>query len=273
MKNNYRSIVLIFILQLIVSLSISGNGKDTVYVAVDNGRLNKIIGEDHVILKVDKAPQYKGGKKKREEYIEKNTRYPEDVHLDSLTSRIVHLTFVVTEKGNVEDVTVVKGLVPELDAEAVRVVSSFPIMEPGKKDGKEVRTIVPYSFYFTKIDPAKEEVIQMPSFIGGERALQLYIGNKMNYPKGAQQRKEEGRVAVRFVVGKTGEIRDVEVVRSVSPELDKEAVRVISEMPDWNPGMRDNEPVSVYYTIPIIFKLKKVNANDGIFPGSGKKRQ
>ena len=61
---------------------------------------------------------------------------------------------------------------------------------------------------------------------------------------------------VQFVVGKDGSISDVHTVRSVSPELDAEAVRVVSMMPKWNPGKQRGKAVSVKYTMPIMFRLQ-----------------
>ena len=62
-------------------------------------------------------------------------------------------------------------------------------------------------------------------------------------------------MVVRFVVSKTGEIKDVTVLRSVESSLDKEAVRVIQMMPKWIPGKQNGNNVAVYFTVPVVFKL------------------
>ncbi|MDR0824186.1 MAG: energy transducer TonB, partial [Prevotella sp.] len=99
-------------------------------------------------------------------------------------------------------------------------------------------------------------VEQMPSFPGGEAEMQRFLGNNVKYPVAAQAAGIQGRVVVRFIVGATGEISDVRVIRGVDPELDKEAVRVIKAMPKWKPGKQGGKAVNVYFTLPISFRLK-----------------
>ena len=108
--------------------------------------------------------------------------------------------------------------------------------------------------------PVEEEkpyqaVEQMPQFPGGETALLKFINDNIRYPIPAQEAGIQGRVVVRFVVSKTGEIRDVTVLRSVESSLDKEAVRVIKMMPKWIPGKQNGNSVAVYFTVPVVFKL------------------
>ena len=65
-----------------------------------------------------------------------------------------------------------------------------------------------------------------------------------------------GRVILQFVVEKDGHIGEVKVVRSIDPEIDAEAVRVVKSLPDFIPGRQDGEPVAVWYTIPVSFKVQ-----------------
>lgn len=99
-------------------------------------------------------------------------------------------------------------------------------------------------------------VEEMPQFPGGNEAMQKYIAENLKYPKTAIK-GEQGRVIVSFVINKRGKVGDVKLIRSVSPELDAEAVRVIQDMPDWIPGKQRGKAVNVRYTIPIVFKLSK----------------
>lgn len=98
-------------------------------------------------------------------------------------------------------------------------------------------------------------VEQMPSFPGGISGLRTYLNQNIRYPAEAQETCAQGRVVVSFVVGKDGHISDVTVLRSVDPSLDKEAVRVIRNMPRWSPGKQGGEPVRVRYTVPVSFRL------------------
>lgn len=98
-------------------------------------------------------------------------------------------------------------------------------------------------------------VEQMPSFPGGISGLMTYLNQNTRYPAVAQENCVQGRVVVSFVVGKDGHISDVTVLRSVDPSLDKEAVRVIRNMPRWTPGKQGGEPVKVRYNVPVSFRL------------------
>ena len=100
-------------------------------------------------------------------------------------------------------------------------------------------------------------VEQMPQFPGGMKALMEYISTNLRYPEEAKQEKTEGRVIARFTVKEDGSITDVNIVRGVSPSIDAEAVRVLSGMPKWQPGMQNGKAVPTLYTVPVVFKLTK----------------
>jgi len=99
-------------------------------------------------------------------------------------------------------------------------------------------------------------VEQMPQFPGGEKELIKFISNNIIYPDKAKDDKIEGKVICRFLVNKDGSISDIQVIRSLNSLLDAEAVRVLKLLPNFNPGMQDNNPVRVWYTLPVVFKLK-----------------
>lgn len=100
-------------------------------------------------------------------------------------------------------------------------------------------------------------VEQMPKFPGGDAELMRFISSNLKYPTIAAENGIEGRVVVRFVVGKDGNVSDIQVLRSIDPSCDKEATRVVKMMPKWIPGMQNGRPVAVYYTLPILFKLQR----------------
>lgn len=111
-----------------------------------------------------------------------------------------------------------------------------------------------------EVEPEEQVIFDvvenMPEFPGGMAALMQYLGKNIKYPTIAQENGTQGRVIVQFVVNKDGSIVDPKVVRSVDPYLDKEAIRVISAMPKWKPGMQRNKPVRVKYTVPVSFRLQ-----------------
>ncbi len=101
-----------------------------------------------------------------------------------------------------------------------------------------------------------ESVEQMPEFPGGMEGLMRYLQQNVQYPPIAVQNNVQGRVILQFVIDETGQVGYVEVVRSVSEEVDAEAVRVVKSMPKFEPGRQNGEPVAVWYTLPIAFKMQ-----------------
>lgn len=109
--------------------------------------------------------------------------------------------------------------------------------------------------------PKEEEkpfdiVEQMPTFPGGDGKLMEWLSKNIKYPAVAEENGVQGRVIVRFVVGKDGSISNASVVRSVDPSLDKEALRVVKAMPRWIPGKQNGAAVPVWFTLPVTFQLQ-----------------
>jgi len=108
-------------------------------------------------------------------------------------------------------------------------------------------------------EPVAEEIFtfveEYPEFPGGDKALREYILNNIKYPEVARTSGITGTVYVQFVVEKDGSISDVKVVRGIGGGCDEEAVRVVKSMPRWKPGKQKGQPVRVYFTLPIEFKL------------------
>ena len=117
-----------------------------------------------------------------------------------------------------------------------KVTSSVEIQQKPKKAPKRVFAVA--------------EV--MPTFKGN---LNQWLSENLRYPEAAVSRKEQGRVIVRFIITAEGEVIQPAIVHSVSPSLDKEALRVVSKMPAWNPGRNGNKNVAIQFTLPVIFSL------------------
>ncbi len=121
-----------------------------------------------------------------------------------------------------------------------------------------------YSVQYSQIEePPKEESTQvtgvseyLPEFPGGQSALLAFLRRNIRYPAAAQENGVQGRVIVQFVVNRDGTVTDPVVLRSVCSVLDREAVRVVSSMPRWRPGMQGGRSIRTTYTIPVTFKLK-----------------
>ena len=98
-------------------------------------------------------------------------------------------------------------------------------------------------------------VEEMPEFIGGIEKLYEYLGNNINYPEQAKDFSIQGKVFVQFVVWKDGSIKDVKVIKGTHKLLDKEALRVINNMPNWKPGKQRGKNVNARFTLPIKFRI------------------
>ena len=86
-----------------------------------------------------------------------------------------------------------------------------------------------------------------------------FLQSHINYPPMAAEYGVQGRVVVQFVVDKTGRVGEVKIVRSVDKDLDKEAARVCASLPKFTPGRQNGQAVSVWYTLPVTFKLQGTN--------------
>jgi TonB family protein len=95
----------------------------------------------------------------------------------------------------------------------------------------------------------------MPEFPGGTEALLSFIKGNLKYPQKAIDEQTEGRVIIRFVVNSNGEISDPSILKGINKNLDQAAIDVINKLPRWKPGQQDGQPVSVRFTLPIVFKL------------------
>ena len=98
----------------------------------------------------------------------------------------------------------------------------------------------------------------MPSFPGGNAALMRFLSEHVVYPEEAAKNKIEGKVIVQFIIEKDGSVGEVKVARGVDKELDAEAVRVCKSLPKFSPGRNaDGEPIKIWYTLPITFKIQE----------------
>jgi TonB family protein len=93
----------------------------------------------------------------------------------------------------------------------------------------------------------------MPEFPGGMQAMYNYITNNLQYPKLAKESNRTGRVMLSFVVNADGSISDINILEGIGLGCDDEAMRVISEMPIWKPGIQNGTQVPVRLILPINF--------------------
>ncbi|HZH73806.1 MAG TPA: energy transducer TonB [Mariniphaga sp.] len=98
-------------------------------------------------------------------------------------------------------------------------------------------------------------VDKMPEFPGGEDALKAYLTDSIKYPEEAIAKGIEGKVYVTFTIGKDGQVKNSKIAKGVNPLLDNESLRVVKNMPAWEPGSKDGTPLDVLITLPVTFNL------------------
>lgn len=236
--------------------------------------------DPNVFEVVEKMPEFpNGGMPGLMKYLSDNIRYPEAAKVAGIQGRVT-VVFVVDKDGSITNVKTLRGVDAELDKEAIRVISSMPKWIPGMQKGKavKVRYTVPVMFRLPNksVEGKVNEIVvkgvakpsdnvtgdvyevveQMPEFPGGMAGLIQYITKNLRYPEEAKAKGIQGRVTVRVVVNTEGKVTNAEVLRSVDPALDAEALRVASSLPDWKPGMKDGKPVNVRFIFPVNFSLQ-----------------
>ena len=176
-------------------------------------------------------------------------------------------TVKVTELRIVEDEKVSKDDEIKTQDELKETETAFGQKDndKGTEDRNVTRTLRD-EVVVEKKEPVKEEkevvftsVEQMPQFPGGETALMKYLQSHMQYPQMAAENNIQGNVVIQFVVKKDGAVGEGKVARSVNKDLDREAVRVVKSLPKFTPGRQNGQPVAVWYTLPVRFKLQGTN--------------
>ncbi len=227
------------------------------------------IEADKVFTEVEVYPEFPGGMEGLMSYLSTNIHYPENAKNQGVEGR-VFINFIIEKDGSVDSAKVLRGIGGGCDEEALRVVSEMPDWTPGYQHGEAVRVSynLPVKFSLDKsehklthtyviddTDSVYTLVDVMPEFPGGVNALMSYLSEHITYPEQAKKEGVHGRVFISFVIEKTGKVNNVNVLRGIGEACDEEAVRVISDMPAWKPGLQDGEPVRVSYNIPIKFAL------------------
>ena len=249
------------------------------YSEMEEESTSQSTEDEEVFMVVEENPEFPGGAAELMKFLAKEIKYPVEAQQKGEQGRVI-VQFVVGKDGKLSDFKVVRSVSPELDAEAIRVCKSMPTWKPGKQRGKavSVKFTVPISFRLKENEgesdhpatkpisttPIKESngeevfmvVENMPEFPGGTAELMKFLQQNIQYPKESLEKGIQGRVLVQFVVGKDGNLRNFKIVKSASPDLDAEAIRVCKAMPKWQPGEQRGQAVNVQYTLPIMFRLQ-----------------
>jgi TonB family protein len=246
---------------------------------------------DEIKTIANQMPVFPGGIIALQNYLAQHVHYPKLAKEKKIEGQ-VFVSFVVNKEGNIQNVSLVRGVYSLLDQEALRVVSSLPRWIPGKQDGELVNVAytLPINFQlesfiekpvslrepiFSKIknssDYHLENVLEvksklskqylavekMPQFTDSEGSLRKYIAREIQYPVLAAEQGYEGLVFVQFAVKSDGYIANARVIKGANVELNREALRVVKNMPKWISGEQLAKKNEVNYIIPIRFSLKQ----------------
>lgn len=234
-------------------------------------KLGEPTKNGEIFTVVEQNPQFPGGIRELGSYLGRNIKYPAPAQRANVQGK-VFVQFVVGEDGDIRSPKILKGLGFGCDEEALRVVLGMPNWTPGKQNGKAVAVQynLPIAFVLEKSNTKKENSVKNPEFPGGTPALNQYFATNLKYPTAASRAHVEGIVLVGFTVTKEGAIKDIVIDKGIGFGCDGEAVRLISKMPNWNPALKDGQPVDAKFALPISFVLenkteKKTGATgDGI---------
>jgi TonB family protein len=196
------------------------------------------------------------------DWLSEQVNYPKEA-ADKKIQGNVFVRFNVERNGSVSHIKIVKGVKNGelLDKEAERIVSIMPKWTPGYQDGSPFRTELTIKIRFalqndsiTKASLYKTDssLQQIPLFQGD---LNRWIKGNIKYPDDASRNNKEGIVLVSFIVEKDGSVDSVKVLGGAEYSLNQEAIRVVSNMPKWSPGIKNDKPVSVHLMLPIHFVL------------------
>ena len=254
--NSLQEVRIVFLLSLaLLSFSAMASEKDVEYHDCDTTSVKDIFIEH------EQMPQFPGGAAAMMKFLQEKVVYPPEAAKNKIQGRVI-VQILIDSLGYVSEIKVARSVHPLLDEEAIRVVKMLPRFSPARFDGKAVSLwyTLPVTFTLNDSDePAKPKDVEVKAaFPGGEAALVQFFKDHIKYPSKAAKKRIDGRVKVRFLVDKTGKVRDVKVLDSVDKDLEKEVVRVCRLLPDFIPASVNGEPVEVWFSLPIEFKIPGV---------------
>ena len=220
-----------------------------------------------------RIPEFPGGKEAQIKFLQENMRYPQEAREKGIEGKVIVKFSVADDTGEILNPRVIRSVHPALDAEALRLVKAMPrwtwIGDLEKKKLKSVEIEQPIEFRLDGKNTSEvyDMVTEAPQFPGGQKAMMEYLKTNMRYPQIAKENGIQGRVILQFVVDETGKVRDPNILRSVDPALDAEAIRLVEAMPLWTPGKQDGKAVAVRFTVPVLFKLEsegEASSKDGV---------
>ena len=231
--------------------------------------LSKIYAQsnpDSIYSYSSPMPSYPGGIDSMQAFLKRNMRPPQGEMKIDIEGRVA-VKVAINKEGWIENPVVVKSLSPYADQEALRLVRMMMPWNPGMMNGEPVNVsyVIPVNFAIEGNKVVEHKVIynyvdKAPS---APYDYQQFLNRNIQYPRSALDAGISDRIIVKFVVDETGQIKDPVVVRPTDSALCREALRVVSMMPKWNPAMLGGKEVDAYFTLPIVFQLNNTLKQTG----------
>ena len=211
-------------------------------------------------LSPDDFPTFQGQKYTGfNDWIISHASYPREAR-DKNIEGLVQANVTVGTDGSISDVKPAGTANTILSEEVKKVIRSAPGWDPPKNQAVKEPFTFSIMVNFQLPDQVNYDVPfvvveEMPQYPGGEKALLDFLKENTKYPESAKADKIEGRVIVRFIVNKSGNVEGLSVMKGVDPALDAEALRVVGMLSGFKPGMQGGKPVPVWYMVPVNFSL------------------
>jgi periplasmic protein TonB len=155
-----------------------------------------------------------------------------------------------------------RNLQPKVVTDSSEATPSIPITDiinASVKNGSITDSAVSADPVIQDLQPEEKIFIvveEKPEYPGGDPALFKFISENLIYPPEAENNRIQGRVILKFVVNTNGSVDRIEILRGIDPLLDNEAIRVVKALPKFRPGKQGGVPVSVWFTLPVLFKIE-----------------
>lgn len=205
--------------------------------------------EEKVFTVVDEMPRFPGGEEALFRFLREQIKYPAEA-LEAGVSGTVYTTFVVEEDGSIKNPRILRGVNEWLDNEALRVIGAMPDWAPGRSKGEPCRVQFNLPIKFKIAEAQRELVVDaLPRFPGGEEAEKEFIRTRL----GQEDRfvfETDGTVLVSFVVELDGSLSDIRVEQSIRGDVDSVMVRIVQDMPNWEPATCGGSPCRFRYELP-----------------------
>jgi TonB family protein len=194
------------------------------------------------------------------EWVIDNVKYPSEAQTRNLEGWVT-VNFTVELDGTISSAVPAGSSDPILSNEVLRVIKSSPKWEAPKNQSVDMPFTASVNVGFKYPDQIEKEepfvvVEEMPVYPGGDTELLNFIRENTKYPDAAKTQKIQGKVIIRFIVNKEGNTEGITVLKGVDPLLDAEAVRVVSLLSGFKPGMQGGKAVPVWYMVPVNFALE-----------------